>query len=73
MQKSQNQLKRVKFQNFNIPFQIQTKIDSLLSQSESVYVRMNHRSALVDMKLAIDHAIKEFDDEYAKEITKSRK
>lgn len=50
-------------ENNNIPFQVQQLIDSLLDKKENVHLRGNYRLRLDQIGLAINKAIKKYDEE----------
>lgn len=54
---------RNKMQNDNIPFQIQTLIESLMNKNDSIHIRGNYRNRLVYIRDAINKSVKQFDDE----------
>jgi hypothetical protein len=61
-------------QNPNVPFQLQNIIDGMLNETDSVFVRMNYRMRLNEIRLAIDAAIKAYDNDLAlKESNQKRK
>jgi hypothetical protein len=61
-------------QNPNVPFQLQNIIDGMLNETDSVFVRMNYRMRLNEIRLAIDAAIKTYDNDLAlKESNQKRK
>jgi hypothetical protein len=47
----------------NIPFQVESIINSLLNQKENVHLRGNYRTRLEDIRLAAEAAIKKYDRE----------
>jgi hypothetical protein len=49
----------------NVPFQVQHLIDSMLSQRDNVYLRVNYRARLDFIREQINGAIKKYDDEVA--------
>lgn len=49
--------------NNEVPFQIEHLIKSLLNKSENVHLRGNYRERLVNIKDAIDKAVKMYDNE----------
>lgn len=49
--------------NFEVPFQVQSLIDSLNNKKEGVHVRGNYRSRLGAIHKAIDKAIYDYDME----------
>lgn len=49
--------------NNEVPFQIEYLIKSLLNKSENVHLRGNYRERLVNIKDAIDKAVKMYDNE----------
>lgn len=53
----------MKEEQFDVPFQIQTLIDSLRNKNERVHIRGNYRQRLDQIKGAIDRAIKDYDIE----------
>jgi len=60
--------------NNAVPFQVQNIIDGMLNSTDSIYVRMNYRSRLHEIRLAIDAAIKNYDNDLAlKESNTKRK
>jgi len=60
--------------NNAVPFQVQNIIDGMLNSTDSIYVRMNYRSRLHQIRLAIDAAIKNYDNDLAlKESNTKRK
>lgn len=54
----------------NIPYQIQSIVDSMLDTKESVYIRNNFRARLDLIKAEIEKAIVKFDAEINKEDEK---
>jgi hypothetical protein len=46
-----------------VPFQIEHLIKSLLNKGENVHLRGNYRERLVNIKDAIDKAVKMYDNE----------
>ena len=48
---------------FEVPFQVQSLIDSLKNKNERVHVRGNYRMRLDGIRKAIDKAINEYDNE----------
>ena len=48
---------------FDVPFQVQTLINSLKDKKERVHIRGNYRQRLTAIKAAIDKAIVEYDNE----------
>lgn len=68
---------RIKMKNeLNIPFQVETLIQNLSNNRESVYLRGNYRMRLVAIKDAIDKAVQKYDNEvhmanYGKKKTKA--
>lgn len=60
--------------NVNMPFQIQTIIDSMLNKSDNVHLRGNYRVRLETIKGEIDKALKLYDQELLfQEANKSKK
>ena len=56
-----------------IPFQIEHLINSLLNKNDNVHVRGNYRDRLIDIKNAIDNAVKKYDNEaYITKVGKKR-
>lgn len=53
----------MKDEQFDVPFQIQTLIESLRNRNERVHIRGNYRQRLDQIKNAIDKAIKDYDIE----------
>ena len=49
--------------NHNVPFQVQTLIDSMLNPRDNVHLRGNYRFRLDSIKAAIETAIKRYDNE----------
>lgn len=49
--------------NHNVPFQVQSIIDNMLSNKENVHLRGNYRFRLEGIRMAIDAAIKKYDNE----------
>jgi hypothetical protein len=47
----------------NVPYQVQQIIEGLLNTRDNVYVRGNYRMRLDEIKLAIEQAIKKYDNE----------
>lgn len=60
-------------ENLSLPFQVETLIRNLLDKKENVYIRNNFRLTLDNTRIAIDKAIKQFDNEYSMEQAKKRK
>lgn len=56
----------------NLPPQVESIINNLLNTRENVYNRSNIRPTLVNIKEAIDIALKKFDAEFDKETLKDR-
>jgi hypothetical protein len=54
---------RKKKMSNEVPFQIEHLIKSLLNKSENVHIRGNYRERLVNIKDAIDKAVKMYDNE----------
>lgn len=48
---------------YQVPFQVQTLIESLKNKQERVHIRGNYRMRLEGIKKAIDTAITEYDTE----------
>lgn len=48
---------------YEVPFQVQTLIESLRNKKERVHIRGNYRMRLEGIKRAIDTAIREYDVE----------
>lgn len=53
----------MKEEHFDVPFQVQTLINSLRDKKERVHIRGNYRQRLTAIKAAIDKAIVEYDNE----------
>ncbi len=53
----------MKEEHFDVPFQVQTLINSLKDKKERVHIRGNYRQRLTAIKAAIDKAIVEYDNE----------
>jgi hypothetical protein len=53
----------MKEEHFDVPFQVQTLINSLKDKKERVHIRGNYRQRLTAIKTAIDKAIVEYDNE----------
>ena len=53
----------------NLPVQVESMIKSLLNKSENVYIRANYRARLLDIKSAVDEAVRKFDIEYDANFT----
>lgn len=53
----------MKEEHFDVPFQVQTLINSLKDKKERVHIRGNYRQRLNAIKAAIDKAIVEYDNE----------
>ena len=51
--------------NPNVPFQVQSIIDGLLNERDNLYVRNNYRMRLNEIKLAIETAMRRYDNEVA--------
>lgn len=49
--------------SFDVPFQVQSLIDSLSNKKEGVYIRGNYRMRLEGIKNAIDKALSDYDIE----------
>jgi hypothetical protein len=49
--------------NHNVPFQVQTLIDSMLNSKDNVHLRGNYRFRLDSIRAAIESAIKKYDNE----------
>jgi hypothetical protein len=49
--------------NFEIPFQVQSLIDTLRNKKEYTHVRSNYRMRLGGIRSAIDAALNDFDNE----------
>lgn len=49
--------------NYNVPYQIQQLIDSMLNSKENVYLRGNYRYRLNEIRTAIDIGIRKYDNE----------
>lgn len=49
--------------NNEVPFQIEHLIKNLLNKNENVHLRGNYRERLVNIKDAIDKAVKIYDNE----------
>lgn len=47
---------------FDVPFQVQTLIDSMNNKKDGPYIRSNFRMRLVNIRNAIDAAIAAYDD-----------
>lgn len=60
-------------ENLSLPFQVESLIQNLLNKNESVYIRHNFRQTLDNTRVAIDKAIRQFDNEYNMEQAKKKK
>lgn len=59
-------------ENFNVPYQVQTVIDSLLG-TEDIYVRGNYRQRLDQIRSAINESIGKYDKEVSLHISVPKK
>ena len=59
----------MKEEHFDVPFQVQTLINSLKDKKERVHIRGNYRQRLTAIKAAIDKAIVEYDNEMVNVIS----
>lgn len=59
----------MKEEHFDVPFQVQTLINSLRDKKERVHIRGNYRQRLTAIKAAIDKAIVEYDNEMVNVIS----
>lgn len=50
-------------ENYNIPHQVQQLIESLLNKKDNVHLRGNYRIRLDQINMAINAAIKKYDNE----------
>lgn len=60
-------------QNYNIPFQVETLLRSLLDKNERQHVRNNYRERLQSIRDVIDASLKKYDNENWLESGKIRK
>lgn len=49
--------------NNEVPFQVEHIISSMLNKRENVHIRGNYRQRLVNIREAIDKAVKMYDNE----------
>jgi uncharacterized protein HemX len=56
-----------------LPFQVQSLIDQMLNKKDNIYVRGNLRSRLDQMRMAVNEAIKKYDNELMLANTEGRK
>lgn len=49
--------------NHNIPYQVQQLIDSMLNSKENIHLRGNYRLRLNEVRIALDAAIRKYDNE----------
>jgi hypothetical protein len=60
--------------NQNIPFQVQNLIESIGNKKENVYLRGNYRLRLNEIKIAVEKAMKTYDEEvFAADMNARRK
>jgi hypothetical protein len=45
----------------NLPVQVESMIDSLLNRGENLHIRTNYKNRLIDIKHAIDEAVRRYD------------
>ena len=56
-----------------VPFQVEHIINSMLNKRENVHIRGNYRQRLVNIREAIDKAVKMYDNEaYVSKVGKKR-
>ena len=59
---------------YEVPFQVQTLIMSMLDKKERVHIRGNYRMRLEDIKNVIEKAISDYDNEMGTvSFTKTKK
>ena len=59
--------------NNEMPFQVEHIINSMLNKKENVHIRGNYRQRLVNIREAIDKAVKMYDNEaYVTKVGKKR-
>ena len=59
--------------NNEVPFQVEHIINSMLNKRENVHIRGNYRQRLVNIREAIDKAVKMYDNEaYVSKVGKKR-
>ena len=47
--------------NSDVPFQVRQLMDAMKNKQERVNIRGNYRTRLLNIKEAIDHALKDYD------------
>ena len=48
----------------NLPVQVESMIESLLNRQENLHIRTNYKNRLIDIKHAIDEAVRRYDLEF---------
>lgn len=48
-------------ENLSLPFQVESLINNMMDEKQSVYIRSNYRNTLDNISRAVDKAVRHFD------------